>query len=135
MAEVKIVPKISCDNCGLVIDKQAVESFRNNSLSDEYRKPRDWGSCRIEGTRDADAYGNKERLDFTDLCPECAAILINNGAKALARARGEDAGPQPAGWFVKDFSDGFIFFDDETKAREEAAATGALLLVAYKERR
>lgn len=37
----------------------------------------------------------------------------------------------PVGWFVKDFADGFIFFDDEEKARHEAEVTGALLLVAY----
>lgn len=38
---------------------------------------------------------------------------------------------KPVGWFVKDFADGFIFFDDEEKARHEAEVTGALLLVAY----
>jgi hypothetical protein len=47
--------------------------------------------------------------------------------------RGALAAAEPAGWFVKDFADGFIFFDDEEKARAEAADTGALVLVAYKE--
>jgi hypothetical protein len=37
----------------------------------------------------------------------------------------------PVGWFVRDFGDGWIFFNDEGKARQEAAATGAAILVAY----
>lgn len=52
-----------------------------------------------------------------------------------AALKGALAAAEPAGWFVKDFADGFIFFVDENAAREEAAATGALLLVAYKEAR
>lgn len=88
MAEVKIVPKISCDNCGLVIDKQAIE-MTINSKAQEYRRPREWGSCRIEGTRDGDIYGNKERLDFTDLCPDCAHSVFIHAAGALADRRRE----------------------------------------------
>lgn len=37
----------------------------------------------------------------------------------------------PAAWFVKDFADGWIPFNNEADARREAEETGATLLVAY----
>jgi hypothetical protein len=42
---------------------------------------------------------------------------------------------KPAAWFVKDFADGFIHFDNEEDALREVEATGALLLYGYKEKR
>lgn len=87
MAEVKIIPRISCDNCGAVVDKKA--DTYSSGKAQTYSKPRDWGSCRIEGTRDADSYGNKERLSFTDLCPECATHIIRAAARAASERRGE----------------------------------------------
>jgi len=42
---------------------------------------------------------------------------------------------KPDAWFVKDFADGWIYFDDEAAARREAAATGAALMIAYKEKK
>lgn len=38
---------------------------------------------------------------------------------------------QPRAWFVKDFADGWIYFDNEADALREVAATGALMLVGY----
>ncbi len=83
MADVKIIPKISCDNCGLTVEKDVVANSR------DYRKPKPWGSCRMEGSRDVDSYGGKSRLDFTDLCPECADAALNAAASALKARRGE----------------------------------------------
>jgi len=39
---------------------------------------------------------------------------------------------QPKGWFVKDFADGWIYFDNETDALREVAATGAIMLIGIK---
>lgn len=90
MAEVKITPKISCDNCGFVADKiNYAERGGFAKSADKFDKPRDWGSCRIEGSRDADSYGNKERLDFTDLCPKCAHSLFVCAAGLFADIREE----------------------------------------------
>lgn len=41
---------------------------------------------------------------------------------------------EPKAWFVKDFADGWIHFDNEADARREVDATGALMLVAYPSR-
>jgi len=35
-------------------------------------------------------------------------------------------------WFVKDFADGWIAFDNEEEARHEVAQTGAIMLVGYR---
>jgi hypothetical protein len=86
MADVNIIPRISCDNCGLTVDKAQEGSYTSAS----FKKPRDWGSLKIEGSRSADSYGGKERMDFTDLCPKCATIAIDAAAAALKAARGED---------------------------------------------
>lgn len=91
MAEVKIVPKIQCDNCGAVAEKTGHESYMAGKVGINYQKPRDWGGCRIEGHRDADAYGGKARLDMTDLCPKCAEALIVAASRTLADRRREDA--------------------------------------------
>lgn len=84
MADVNIIPRISCDNCGLTVDKE----FRDRT-DKAYHKPRSWGSCKIEGSN-SDMYGSKDRLDFTDLCPKCAKIAINATSEALKVARGEE---------------------------------------------
>jgi hypothetical protein len=90
MAEVKIIPKVSCDNCGIVIDKLADKYSIGAGGAQAYSRPREWGSCRIEGTRDGDIYGNKERLDFADLCPDCAHSVFIHAAGALADRRREN---------------------------------------------
>lgn len=89
MADVKITPKIQCDNCGAVAEKTAHTMMGRSAP--EYSKPSLWGSCRIEGGRSTDSYGGKGRLDFTDLCPSCANAAIDAAASALKSARGEDA--------------------------------------------
>lgn len=86
MADVDIIPKISCDNCGRTVEKQQEGSYTSRS----FKKPRDWGSLKIEGSRSSDSYGGKERLDFIDLCPKCATIAVDAAAAALKAARGED---------------------------------------------
>lgn len=87
MADVDVVPKICCDNCGKTVEKQ--QSGTGPSRS--FNKPSMWGSCRIEGGRSVDSYGMKGRLDFGDLCPSCANMAIDAAAAALKAARGGDA--------------------------------------------
>lgn len=93
MADVKIIPKIQCDNCGFVQDKiNYAERGGFAKNENKYDKPREWGGCTMEGARDADAYGNKERLDMSDLCPRCASNALNGAAAALAVIRNEREG-------------------------------------------
>lgn len=83
MADVPSIPRISCDNCGLTVDKVKY------AYDKEFKKPREWGSCRIEGTRGIDSYGGKDRIDMTDLCPDCANIAITAAARVLKEKRGD----------------------------------------------
>lgn len=85
MADVNIIPKIQCDNCGYTEEKH------KGQFDKTYRKPTLWGSCGIEGGRDVDSYGLKSKLVFGDLCPSCANIVIEAAAEALKAARGGDA--------------------------------------------
>ncbi|NKM69201.1 hypothetical protein [Rhizobium laguerreae] len=86
MADVNITPRISCDNCGLTVDKQLEQLGTNKS----FKKPRTWGALKIEGSRSADSYGGKDRLDFTDLCPKCATAALEAAASVLKTTRGEE---------------------------------------------
>lgn len=79
MAEVPIIPKIRCDNCGLISEKERI--------GDAHRKPRAWGGIKAEGSRSVDSYGGKERLDFSDLCPDCASGALGAAAEALKQRR------------------------------------------------
>lgn len=81
MAEVTVIPKIRCDNCGFIAEKER--------SGQTYRKPGAWGSMKTEGSRSTDSYGGKERLDFSDLCPECASGALNAAAAFLKQRRGE----------------------------------------------
>ena len=81
MADVNTTPRISCDNCGIVEDKE----LGNGT----YRKPRLWGSLQIEGGR-TDGYGIRGRLAFTDLCKECALAAMDAAALELEKRRRED---------------------------------------------
>lgn len=85
MADVNITPRISCDNCGLTVDKE----FRDRT-DKSYFKPRTWGSLKIEGSRSTDSYGGKDKLDMIDLCPKCATAALDAAASALKKMRGED---------------------------------------------
>ncbi|ASP64417.1 hypothetical protein [Sinorhizobium meliloti] len=87
MADVDIIPKIRCDNCGLTVEKEQ----RGTGPSRSFHRPGKWGSLKIEGGRSIDSYGMKGRLDFTDLCPSCANAAIDAAAAALKSARREDA--------------------------------------------
>ncbi|MBB3521095.1 hypothetical protein [Rhizobium sp. BK456] len=86
MADVNITPRISCDNCGHTVDKQQEGSYTSRS----FKKPRDWGSLKIEGSRNVDSYGGKDRLDLTDLCPKCATAALDAAASVLKTTRGEE---------------------------------------------
>ena len=90
MADVDITPKIRCDNCGLIQEKVVSGSHTSRSFS----KPRTWGSVKMEGGRSADSYGGKVRLDFTDLCPQCANAALEASSEALEarRALSDDRG-------------------------------------------
>lgn len=87
MADVDIIPKIRCDNCGTIVEKTVAGSHTSRSFS----KPRKWGSLKMEGGRSTDSYGGKARLDFGDLCPECANAALDAAADALKARRGETA--------------------------------------------
>ncbi|TIN76741.1 hypothetical protein [Mesorhizobium sp.] len=83
MAEVDIIPKIRCDNCGLTVEKIVSGSGPSRSFS----RPGTWGSMKAVGGRSADAYGGKDRLDFTDLCPVCANAALDAASAALKNRR------------------------------------------------
>lgn len=83
MADVDITPKIRCDNCGKVEEKTVSGSRTSRSFT----KPRAWGSARMEGGRSSDSYGGKARLDFTDLCPQCANAALDAASKTLKALR------------------------------------------------
>lgn len=78
MGEVHIVPRIRCDNCGFVADKQTIGGDPKG-----YFRPRDWGSARIDDGRRS---GYPEHIAFTDLCPACAKA-ISDAADKAAQAR------------------------------------------------
>lgn len=85
MAEVDIIPKIRCDNCGLTVEKTQQGAHSSRS----FLKPRAWGGVKAEGGRSTDSYGGKSRLDFTDLCERCANAALDAAAAALKKARSE----------------------------------------------
>ena len=83
MADVNIIPKVRCDNCGHIEEKH------KGQYDKAYSRPRTWGSCRMEGSHATDSYGSKSRLDFTDLCPKCAQAALDAAADVLKARRGE----------------------------------------------
>lgn len=86
MADVNIIPRVRCDNCGLTTEK----ARRDNSHPPrDWERPRTWGSAKMEGSRSTDSYGGKVRLDFVDLCPGCAQAALEAAAEALKARRGE----------------------------------------------
>ena len=89
MADVSIIPKIRCDNCGLVVEKEETWG------SKEYRKPRRWGSLTIESGRGQQGYPS-EHLRFVDLCPSCATSAHDAAAARLAEIREEGPDADPA---------------------------------------
>ncbi len=76
-----------------------------------------------------------------NLGDKCVCIGIHQVARAALKA----ASPSPSvpemealrrengelirGWFVKDYADGWIFFDNEADAKQQVEATGAMMLV------
>lgn len=80
MADVNVIPKIRCDNCGTIEDKV-------KDAGGKVAKPRSWGSCRLEGSKCSDSYGGKSRLDYPDLCPICAEVALEAAHVALKRRR------------------------------------------------
>ncbi|WP_192246141.1 hypothetical protein [Mesorhizobium silamurunense] len=85
MAEVDIIPKIRCDNCGLTVEKEV----RGTGASRSFHRPGTWGSIKAEGGRSTDSYGGKEKLAFPDLCQTCADLALEAAAAALKTRRGE----------------------------------------------
>lgn len=87
MADVSLIPKVRCDNCGTIADK----TRRNTNPKSDWVRPLVWGGMKAEGGRICkQTYGTgKERLDFIDLCPKCAEAAFEAAAKALEKARGE----------------------------------------------
>lgn len=83
MADVNIVPKIRCDNCGFTAEK--VKDIYDR----EYKKPPLWGYLKAEGGRSTDSYGGKNHVAFPDLCPDCANAALDAMNEALKLRRGE----------------------------------------------
>lgn len=83
MADVNTIPQIRCDNCGKIDEKV------KGQFDKEYKRPGLWGSMKAEGGQAADSYGGKNRLGFTDLCPDCANAALEAAAAALKEIRGE----------------------------------------------
>lgn len=79
MGEVKIVPRIRCDNCGFVAEK-----VDNLGRGTDYSRPRGWGSARIDDGRRS---GYPEHIAFTDLCPDCAKAISDAAGKAAQTRR------------------------------------------------
>lgn len=84
MADVDVIPKIRCDNCGHTTEKHRA------SHSKTFEKPGLWGTMKAVGGRSTDSYGGKDRLDFADLCPQCASAALDAAAAALKARRGEE---------------------------------------------
>lgn len=59
-----------------------------------------------------------------------AADEIDRLSRQLAEAQA-DLQKRPVAWRVKDFADGWIIFQDEAQAYEEAERTGALMQGLY----
>lgn len=79
-----LAPRIRCDNCGSVSDKQ------KPTISDgKYTAPSSWGNIHAVGGGFIADYGAKARLDFSDLCEKCAKVALDAAAAALEKARSE----------------------------------------------
>lgn len=57
--------------------------------------------------------------------------LINDLWRQYCLAAEPKEHPKPSMWFVKDFADGWIAFDNEADAKREVDATGAMMMLAY----
>lgn len=89
MADVITPPRIRCDNCGFVQEKQPVQSLHGKIC--EWHKPRQWGRLELTGGL-SDAYGIEARTIYPDLCKDCAKAAQEAVATALSARRGEGAG-------------------------------------------
>lgn len=89
MADVVQIPKIQCDGCGVIIDKAEKKTYLQGKPK-EYERPNDWGACRIDGSRNVDEYGNREKLYLLDLCPGCATAALYGAAKAIRERKMEN---------------------------------------------
>ena len=85
MADVNIIPRIRCDNCGLVVEKTA----HNYSGQASFSRPAGWGSARIDDGRRS---GYPEHIGMTDLCPECAQAACDAADSALKARREPGSG-------------------------------------------
>lgn len=88
MADVNITPRIRCDNCGHTEDKIVFGPQNERAIA----RPKSFGFAKLQGARATDSYGGVERLDFPDLCLECANAALDAAAAALKARRGEDHG-------------------------------------------
>lgn len=84
MADVEVVPKIRCDNCGFTTEKNASDAGASRS----YQRPHRWGSLTIASGRGQQGYP-VETLRFVDLCPRCATCAHDAAAAILKELRAE----------------------------------------------
>ena len=86
MADVDIIPKVRCDNCGFTTEKV------KGRYDTDYKRPGLWGSLKAEGGRSTDSYGGKNHVAYVDLCPTCANAALDAMNEAL-KARREEPRP------------------------------------------
>lgn len=77
MADVNITPRIRCDNCGRVTDKER--------RFEKYEKPRGWGSIKI----DCLAGTYPPHITMSDICPACFSAAYKAAGDALSKRRAE----------------------------------------------
>lgn len=79
MADVHIIPRIRCDNCGFT-DEKELEPFGKGA----YRNKEGWGGIKIAPTHRGNYPNN---IAFVDLCPDCLTAVHDAVAAALSNAR------------------------------------------------
>lgn len=81
MADVQIIPRIRCDNCGFVADK-------DKARGGEFMRPLKWGGVNVSPTEPGN-YPNP--ISMKDLCPKCLQAVHKSVVAALRAAREEPA--------------------------------------------
>lgn len=80
MADVKIIPRVRCDNCSVTAEKDL--------SGKDYRTPRTWGSVSVDPTDLGSNYPNTIRMK--DLCAACLKAVHVAVGEALCARRKEE---------------------------------------------
>ncbi len=82
MADVKIIPRVRCDNCSVTAEKE-LDLFKK-----DYERPRAWGQLNLTPANYGSQYPDHVRMN--DLCPACLRALHNAVGEALRARRKEE---------------------------------------------